>query len=89
MNTPRRKRQIHFDVGFPRDGTWDVPLSHCPGTKKFSCPGVPLSRDKGRSKCPGTSPSLKKTKNSKKDVLKQEKDVLKQEKDVLKQEMKF
>ena len=31
-----------------------VPLSFCPGTKNFSCPGVPLSRDKGRSKYPGT-----------------------------------
>ena len=54
-----------FQVGFPRDGTSrgtsrdkpgrDVPLSLCPGTKKISCPGVPLSRDKGRSKCPGTN----------------------------------
>ena len=24
----------------------DVPLSLCPGTKKFPCPAVPLSRDK-------------------------------------------
>ena len=24
----------------------DIPLSFCPGTKKFICPGVPLSRDK-------------------------------------------
>ena len=29
-----------------------------PGTKKFSCPGVPLSRDKGRSKNPGTNSSV-------------------------------
>jgi hypothetical protein len=36
----------------------DVPLSLCPGTKKFSCPGVPLSRDKGRSKNPGTNYSV-------------------------------
>ena len=36
----------------------DVPLSLCPRTKEFSCPGVPLSRDKGRSKCPGTNPSV-------------------------------
>ena len=35
-----------------------VPLSVCPGTKIFSCPGVPLSRDKGSSKCPGTSTSV-------------------------------
>jgi hypothetical protein len=36
----------------------DVPLSLCPGTKKFSCPGVPLSREKGRSKNPGTNSSV-------------------------------
>ena len=36
----------------------DVPVSLCPGTKKFSCPGVPLSRDKGRSKCPVTKLSV-------------------------------
>ena len=36
----------------------DVPLSLCPGTKRFSCPGVPLSRDKGKSKCPGTNTSV-------------------------------
>ena len=94
---------------FPRDGTSrdkpgrDVPLSLCPGTKNFSCPGVPLSRDKGRSKCPGTNSSVpgrpgakSPPKNQEKDVLKQKKgvlkqenDVLKQEKDVLKQERKF
>ena len=28
------------------------------GQKKNSCPGVPLSRDKGRSKCPGTKHSV-------------------------------
>ena len=32
----------------------DVPLSLFPGTKKISCPGVLLSRDKGRIKKPGT-----------------------------------
>ena len=37
----------------------DVPLSLCPGTKKFPCPVVPLSRDKKvlpvpLSLCPGT-----------------------------------
>ena len=39
---------------------WDfrVPSSLCPGTQIFSCPGVPLSWDKGRSKCPGTKPSV-------------------------------
>ena len=36
----------------------DVPLSLCPGTKKISCPGVTLSHDKGRSKCPGTHSSV-------------------------------
>ena len=63
-----------------------------PGTKKFSCPGVPLSRDKGRNKNPGTNSSVpgrpgtkspsKKNKKQEKDVLKQEKDILKQEKNV-------
>ena len=36
-------------------------LSRCPfvpGQKSFACPAVPLSRDKGRSKCPGTKPSV-------------------------------
>merc|ERR1712051_524714 len=57
-----------FKLVFPRDGTSrrmsrdkpgrDVPLSLCPGTKKKSCPGVPLSRDKGRSKRPGTNSSV-------------------------------
>ena len=36
----------------------DVPVSLCPGTKKNSCPGVPLSRNKGRSKCPRTNSSV-------------------------------
>ena len=35
-----------------------VPLSLCPGTKNISCPGVPLSWDKGRSKCTGTNSSV-------------------------------
>merc|ERR1712051_665434 len=58
-----------FILGFPRDGTSrgtsrdnlgrDVPLSLCPGTKKFPYPVVPLSRDKKvlpvpLSLCPGT-----------------------------------
>ena len=54
-----------FALGFPRDGTsrdkpgWGVPLSLCPGTKKFPCLIVPLSRDKKflpvpLSLCPGT-----------------------------------
>ena len=29
-----------------------------PGQKSFACPAVPLSRDKGRSKCPGTNSSV-------------------------------
>jgi hypothetical protein len=65
---------------------WDVPLSLCPGTKIFPCLDVPLSRDKGRSKNPGTNSSTgtsrdkitfpKKTKKQEKDVLKPEKDVI-------------
>ena len=35
-----------------------VPLFLCPGTKIFPCPAVPLSRNKGRSKCPGTNSSV-------------------------------
>ena len=38
-----------------------VSLSRCPfvpGQEHFPCPVVPLSRDKGRSKCPGTKPSV-------------------------------
>ena len=63
-------------------------------------PVVPLSRDKGRSKNPGTKSLFQKTKKQEKDILKQEKDVLKQGrisriekgrsktgKDVLKQEI--
>ena len=93
---------LTFKLGFPRDGTsrdkpgQDVPLSLCPGTKKNSCPGVPLSRDKGRSKCPGTNSSVpsrpgtkslaqKNTKTGK-GRSKTGKDVPKQEKDVPKQE---
>ena len=42
----------------------DVPLSLGPGTKKFACPAVPLSRDKKRfaclpSLCPGTRAAAK------------------------------
>ena len=68
-------------------------MSLCPGTKKFSCPGVPLSQDKGRSKCPGTNSSVSgrpwtklPPKYQEKDVLKQKKGLLKQENDVLKEE---
>ena len=66
-----------FLLAFPQDG--------CP----FSCPSLPLSQDKGRSKCPKTNPSvtsrnkitfLKKTKKLEKDILKQKNAVLKQEK---------
>jgi hypothetical protein len=48
-----------FKLAFSQDGTSqdklgrNVPLSLCPETKKFSCPGVHFSRDKGRSKSPG------------------------------------
>ena len=55
---------LGFILGFPWDEMSrdkpgrDVPLSLCPGTKKISCPGVPLSRDNGRSKCPGTKSSV-------------------------------
>jgi hypothetical protein len=48
-----------------------------------------LSRDKGRSKCPETNPSVPGQNHLPKKNKKQEKDVLKQEKDVLKQERKF
>ena len=57
MSTPLK-------LGFPRDGTFrdnpgqDVLLSLCPGTKKFLCPDVYLSRDKGRSKNPETNSSV-------------------------------
>jgi hypothetical protein len=40
-----RRNTIVGRPGTNREGT-----SRCPGTKKNSCPGVPLSRDKGRSK---------------------------------------
>ena len=87
--------------GTNRDGTSRCPF--VPGQKSFACPAVPLSRDKGRSKCPGTNSSVpgrpgtksppinqeKDGQKQKKGVLKQENDVLKQEKDVLKQEKKF
>ena len=46
--------RLHTRVSTGRD----VPLSLCPGTKKFSCHGVLLSRNKGRSKCPGTNSSV-------------------------------
>ena len=68
---------------------WDVPLSLCPGTKIFSCPVVPLSCDKVRSKNLGTNSSVPRrlgTKSLSKKIIKQEKDFLKQEKDVLKHE---
>ena len=57
-----------FKVGFPMDrssrGTSrdkpgrDAPLFLCPGTKKFPCPSVPSSRDKGRTKNPRTNFSV-------------------------------
>ena len=55
---------IHFEffgfkvsiLGFPRDGTSRCPF--VPGQGHFPCPGVPLSRDKGMSKCPGTNSSV-------------------------------
>ena len=48
---------VYFKLVFPRDETFqnkpgrDGPLSLYPGTKKISCPGIPLSRDKSRSTC--------------------------------------
>ena len=56
-----------YVLGFPRDHPRrDVPLSLCSGTKRFSCPGVPSSWDKGKSKCPGTKSLFQKnTKNRK------------------------
>ena len=83
-----------MELGFPRDGTsgcpfvpgqksFPVPLSLCPGTKKFClsrCPFVPgqgqeqMSQDK--LLCPGTSQDKitfsKETKKQDKDVLRQE-----------------
>ena len=46
--------KVQFSIVFPRDGT----SRGTSGTKKKSCPGVPLSRDKGRSKCPGPNSSV-------------------------------
>ena len=46
---------LHCKLVFPRDGTSRCPF--VPGQKN-SYPGVPLSRDKGRSKCPGTNSSV-------------------------------
>ena len=69
LYVPNVFQVVRLQVGFPRDGTSrgtsrdkqgrDVPLSLCPGTKKFPCPVVPLSRDKKvlpvpLSFCPGT-----------------------------------
>ena len=47
---------VQFKLGFPRDGTSRCPF--VPGQGHFPCPGVPLSRDKGKSKCPGTNSSV-------------------------------
>merc|ERR1712051_922 len=52
-------KSFHTRVSKGRDVPRDVPLSLCPGTKKFPCPVVPLSRDKKvlpvpLSLCPGT-----------------------------------
>ena len=51
--------QIAYSLKFRVSKGQDVPLSLCPGTKKFPCPVVPLSRDKKvlpvpLSLCPGT-----------------------------------
>ena len=53
----------YFEVVFPRDRTsWDKDgTSRCllvPGQRHFPCPAVPLSQDKGRSKCPRTNSSV-------------------------------
>ena len=64
-----RHAWMRLSLRFPRERTsrcpfvpgqksFPVPLSLCPRTKKISCPAVPLSRDKGRSKCPGTNSSV-------------------------------
>ena len=56
--------QSVFRLSFPRNGTSqikpgrDVQWSLCPRRKKVSCPSVPLSRDKDRSKNPGTNSSV-------------------------------
>ena len=59
---PTHQKKVPYSVSIRvskgRDVPWDVPLSLCPRTKKFSCPGVPLSRDKSRSKRPGTNSSV-------------------------------
>ena len=48
-----------MSCGTSRDNpSWDVPLSLCPRTKICPCPVVPLSRDKGRRKNPGTNSSV-------------------------------
>ena len=43
-------------LAFPRDGTSRCPF--VPGQRHFPCPAVPLSQDKGRSKCPRTNSSV-------------------------------
>ena len=59
-------------LGFPRDGkslenlVWDVQVALSPGTKIFPCPTVPLSRDKDRSKNPGTKSLSQKKSNNRK-----------------------
>ena len=47
---------MNLKVAFPRDGTFRCPF--VPGQGHFPCPGVPLSRDKGKIKCPGTNSSV-------------------------------
>ena len=52
--------KLHTRVSTGRPGTNRDGTSRCPfvpGQKK-SCPSVPLSRDKGRSKNPGTNSSV-------------------------------
>ena len=44
------------EVAFPRDGTSRCPF--VPGQGHYLRPIVPLSRDKGQSKCPGTNSSV-------------------------------
>ena len=74
---------------FIQDGTcWDKPgtdvsLSFYPGTKKFSCPGVPLSNKGSQQQMYQEKITFQKTSK------KQEKVVHKQEKEVLKQEKMF
>jgi hypothetical protein len=76
-------------------------LSLCPGTKKFSCPGVSFPGTRAGAKIPGqtllsrdvTFPKKQKKEKRRsktgKGRSKTKKDVLKQEKDILKQERKF